>query len=83
MLSDRFCLSFRDVADLLAERGFVVSYYSIRQWYNRPQEAEKRQGRLGDVWHLEGVFIKIPGELHYLWRAIDQDGDTIDNLIQS
>ncbi|NNJ98707.1 MAG: IS6 family transposase [Gammaproteobacteria bacterium] len=83
----RFCLSFRDVDDLLAERGIVVSYESIRQWCNRfgPEYArklKKRQGRLGDIWHLDEVFIKINGELHYLWRAIDQDGDTIDILVQ-
>ena len=83
----RFCLSFRDVEDLLAERGIVVSYESIRQWCNRfgPEYARKlgkTQGRLGDTWHLDAVFIKINGELHYLWRAVDQDGDTIDILVQ-
>ena len=56
-LYHRFCLSFRDVEDLLAERGVVVSYESIRQWCNRlgPEYAralKKRQGRLGDTWHL-------------------------------
>ena len=86
-LYHRFCLSFRDVEDLLAERGIVVSYESIRQWCNRfgPEYArklKKRQGRLGDTWHLDEVFIKINGELHYLWRAVDQDGDTIDILVQ-
>jgi len=69
-LYHRFCLSFRDVEDLLAERGIVVSYESIRQWCNRfgPEYArklKKRQGRLGDIWHLDEVFIKINGELHY------------------
>jgi putative transposase len=75
------------VEDLLAERGIVVSYESIRQWCNRfgPEYArklKKRQGPLGDIWHLDEVFIKINGELHYLWRAVDQDGDTIDILVQ-
>jgi putative transposase len=83
----RFCLSFRDVEDLLAERGIAVSYVSIRQWYNRfgPEYARKlrrRQGRLGDTWYLDEVFIKINGELHYLPRAIDQNGDIIDILLQ-
>jgi putative transposase len=86
-LYHRFCLSLRDVEDLLAERGIAVSYESIRQWCNRfgPEYARKlrkRQGRLGDTWYLDEVFIKINGELHYLWRAVDQDGDTIDILVQ-
>ena len=86
-LYHRFCLSFRDVEDLLAERGIVVSYESIRQWCNRfgpecARKLEKRQGRLGDTWYLDEVFIKIRGELRYLWRAVDQDGDTIDILVQ-
>ena len=86
-LYHRFCLSLRDVEDLLAERGIAVSYESIRQWCNRfgpeyAQKLKKRQGRLGDTWYLDEVFIKIRGELHYLWRAIDQEGDTIDILVQ-
>ncbi len=86
-LYHRFCLSFRDVEDLLAERGIAVSYESIRQCCNRfgPEYArklKKRQGRLGDTWYLDEVFIKINGEMHYLWRAVDQDGDTIDILMQ-
>jgi len=73
-LYHRFRLSLHDVEDLLAERGVVVSYESIRQWSNRvgPEYArrlKKRQGRLGDVWHLDEVFIKIHGEPHYIWRA--------------
>jgi putative transposase len=86
-LYHRFCLSLRDVEDLLAERGIAVSYESIRQWCNRfgpayARKLKKRQGRLGDTWYLDEVFIKIRGELHYLWRAVDQDGDTIDILVQ-
>ena len=78
-LYHRFCLSFRDVENLLAERGVQVSYESVRQWCNRfgPQYArtlKKRQGRRGDTWHLDEVFIKIRGKQHYLWRAVDQDG---------
>ena len=73
--------------DLLAERGISVSYESIRQWCNTfgaeyARKLKKRQGRLGDTWYLDEVFIKINGELHYLWRAVDQDGDTIDILVQ-
>jgi putative transposase len=87
-LYHRFCLSFRDVEDLLAERGVEVSYESIRQWCNRfgpdyARKLKKRRGRLGDTWFLDEVFVTIRGQLHYLWRAVDQDGDTIDILIQN
>ena len=86
-LHRRFCLSFRDVEDLLAERGITVSYESIRQWCNHfgpeyTRTLKKRGGRLDEDWYLDEVFIKIQGELHYLWRAVDQDGDTIDILVQ-
>jgi putative transposase len=86
-LYHRFSLSFRDVEELLAKRGIIVSYESIRQWCRKfgPEYARKlkrRQGRLGDVWHLDEVFVKIRGERHYLWRAVDQDGDVIDILVQ-
>ena len=83
----RFCLSFRDVEDLLAERGIIVSYETIRQWCQKfgPDYARKlkrREGRLGDHWHLDEVFIRINGQQQYLWRAVDQDGDVIDILVQ-
>ena len=83
----RFCLSFRDVEDLLAERGVEVSYESIRKWCNRfgpdyARKLKKRRGQLGDTWFLDEVFVTIRGQLQYLWRAVDQDGDTIDILVQ-
>ena len=83
----RFCLSFRDVEELLAKRGIIVSYETIRQWCRKfgpeyARDLKRRQGRLGDVWHLDEVFVKIQGQRHYLWRAIDQDGDVIDILVQ-
>jgi putative transposase len=86
-LYHRFALSFRDVEELLAKRGIIVTYETIRQWCRKfgPEYArrlKRRQGRLGDVWHLDEVFVKIRGELHYLWRAVDQDGDVIDVLVQ-
>jgi putative transposase len=86
-LYHRFCLSFREVEDLLAERGVTVSYESIRQWCLQfgPEYArllKRRRGRLGDTWHLDEVFITIRGERYYLWRAVDQDGDVIDILVQ-
>ena len=86
-LYHRFCVSFRDVEDLLAQRGITVSYEAIRLWCIKfgPDYARRlkcRQGRLGDTWHLDEVFIKIRGERQYLWRAVDQDGDVIDILVQ-
>jgi putative transposase len=83
----RFCLSFRDVEDLLAERGIIVSYETIRIWCQKFGPGYARnlkgcQGRLGDIWHLDEVFIRINGQQHYLWRAVDQDGDVIDILVQ-
>ncbi len=84
----RFCLSFRDVEDLLAERGVIVSYETVRQWSRKfgaqyARRLKRREGRLGDTWHLDELFVKIQGELQYLWRAVDQDGDVIDILVQS
>jgi len=86
-LYHRFGLSFRDVEDLLAERGVEVSHESIRQWCLKfgPEFArrlKRKEGRLGDHWHLDEVFVTIQGRLHYLWRVCDQDGDTIDILQQ-
>ena len=86
-LYHRFSLSFRDVEELLAKRGIIVSYETIRQWCRKfgPEYAwnlKRRKGRLGDVWHLDEVFVTIRGVRHYLWRAVDQDGDVIDILVQ-
>jgi putative transposase len=86
-LYHRFCLSFRDVEELLAKRGIIVSYETIRQWCRKfgPEYARKlkrRQDRLGDIWHLDELFVNIQGTRHYLWRAVDQDGDVIDILVQ-
>ena len=83
----RFSLSFRDVEDLLAQRGVVVSYEAIRQWCAKfgPGYAAKlkhHRGRLGDIWHLDEVFVSMGGQRQYLWRAVDQDGDLIDILVQ-
>jgi len=83
----RFCPSFRDAEDLLAERGFIVSYETIQIWCRKfgPDYATKLkrcQGRLGDIWHLAEVFIRINGKQQYLWRAADQDGDVIDIMVQ-
>ena len=86
-LYHRFSLSFRDVEDLLAQRGVEVSYETIRRWcikFGRGYAARtrKRRPQLGDIWYLDEVFIKIQGRRFYLWRAVDQDGDVIDILVQ-
>jgi putative transposase len=86
-LYHRFALSFRDIEELLAERGVFVTYETVRQWCMKfgseyARNLRRRQGRKGDIWHLDEVFVKIGGELHYLWRAVDQDGDVIDILVQ-
>ena len=87
-LYHRFGVSFRDVEDLLAQRGLTVSYEAIRLWCitfgaASARRLKRRQGRLGDTWHLDEVFVTIQGRRHYLWRAVDQDGDVIDILVQS
>ena len=87
-LYHRFCLSFRDAEDLLAQRGVTVTYETIRQWCQRfgpvyARRLRRRRGRLGDTWHLDEVFVTIQGRQQYLWRAVDEDGDVLDILMQS
>ena len=82
-----FSLSFRDVELLLAERGIVVSYESVRRWCLKfgggfARGLRRRRPRPGDTWHLDEVFIRINGERHYLWRAVDQHGVVLDILVQ-
>ncbi len=84
----RFCLSFRDVEDLLAQRGIIVTYETIRQWCRKfgveyARMLRRRWRRMGDIWHLDELFVTIRGQRKYLWRAVDQDGDVIDILLQS
>ena len=83
-----FSLSLRDVELILAERGVVVSYESIRRWCRKfgqsfANRLRRRRPRPGDKWHLDEVFLRIRGELHYLWRAVDQDDVVLDILVQS
>ena len=82
----RFTLSFRDVEELLAERGVTVSYESIRRWCHKfgpdyARSLRRKQARAGDIWFADELFITIRGQPHYLWRAVDQDGDVIDILV--
>jgi len=84
----RFTLSFRDVEDLLAERGLDVSYESIRYWVLKfgKQYARKinhRRPRPNCRWHLDEVFVSINGKRMYLWRAVDDEGEVLEVLVQS
>ncbi len=87
-LYHRFSLSFREVEDLLAERGIDVTYETIRQWCTTfgleyARRLRRRRGRQGDTWYLDELFVRIRGRQQYLWRAVDEDGDVIDILVQS
>ena len=84
----RFGLSFRDVEDLLAQRGITVTYEAIRQWCRKfgldyARRLRRRRGRQGDTWHLDELFVRIQGRQQFLWRAMDEDGDVLDILVQS
>ena len=84
-LYHRYSLSFREVEETLAYRGIEVSYETIRQWCQKfgsefAKKLKKKRGGYGDEWYLNEVFIKINGELLYLWRAVDQDGDECEKL---
>jgi putative transposase len=83
----RFCLSYRDVEELLFARGVMVTYDAIRKWCQKFGQAYANQLRRrcpqrGDKWHLDEVFLTIRGERHYLWRAVDQNGHVLDILVQ-
>ncbi len=86
-LYHRFALSHRDIEDLMSQRGVEVSYEAIRLWCNKfgPKYAQrlrrKHQG-YGDAFFIDEVFVKIHGEQHYLWRAVDQDGEVVDVFLQ-
>ncbi|WP_392337025.1 IS6 family transposase [Loktanella salsilacus] len=84
----RFAMSTADVEDLLAERGVIVSREAIRLWVNLfgPHFANcvrRDRPRPNDKWHLDEVVISIRGKKHWLWRAIDAEGDVLDILVQT
>lgn len=87
-LYHRFNLSHRDIEDLLAERGITVSREAIRLWcikfgaiYTR--RLKRKHRGYGDTFYIDEVFVKINGIQHYLWRAVDQDGEVVDVLLQA
>ena len=84
----RFNLSHRDIEDLLAQRGIIVSNESIRLWCikfgrNYARRLKRRHKGYGDTFYIDEVFVKINGKQHYLWRAVDQDGEIVDVFLQS
>ena len=84
----RFSLSYRDVEELLAERGIDVSYETIRRWaekFGRSYATRLRRNRpkSSSTWHIDEVFLKIGGKQFYLWRAVDDEGEVLDILLQS
>ncbi|MEO1919392.1 MAG: IS6 family transposase [Paracoccaceae bacterium] len=91
MLYVRFPLSLRNVEDLLHERGVEISHETVRFWWNRfgPMfAAEIRRKRINRMrsysnwqWHLDEVFVKINGETHYMWRAVDHEGEVLETYV--
>jgi putative transposase len=84
----RFNLSHRDIEDLLAERGIIVSYETIRLWCIKfgakySKRLKRRHRGFGDTFYIDEVFVKINGKQHYLWRAVDQDGEVVDVFLQA
>ena len=84
----RFNLSHRDIEAPLAERGITVSHESIRLWGIKfgalyARRLKRNHRGYGDTFHIDEVFVKIGGKEHYLWRAVDQDGDVVDVYLQT
>jgi putative transposase len=83
----RFTLSYRDVEDLLAERGLDISYETVRSWVLKfgpviAQRLRRLRPRPSDRWHLDEMVVRIAGERMYLWRAVDHEGEVLDMLVQ-
>ncbi|NHN89966.1 IS6 family transposase [Acetobacter sp. LMG 1627] len=84
----RFPLSFRLIEEMLLERGIIVSYETIRLWCLKfgarfARSLRRRPAKRGDIWHLDEVRIVIGGQPHWLWRAVDQDGYVLDEILQT
>ena len=83
----RFSLSFRDIEEMMAKRGVVLTYETVREWCLKfggtyAKSIRSRGSRPGDRWHLDEVFLRIAGRLQYLWRAVGQDGEVLYILVQ-
>lgn len=91
MMYARFPLLLRNVEDLLFERGIDVCHETVRLWWNlfepmfagdiRRQRVSRMKGFRHWRWHLDEVFVKINGETHYLWRAVDQEGEILESYV--
>ena len=91
MLYIRFPLSLRNVEDLLHERGIEISHETVRYWWNRfgpifaAETRRKRVDRMSQCrkwkWHLDEMYVKINGEMHYLWRAVDHEGEVLESYV--
>jgi putative transposase len=84
----RFPLSYRNVEDLLAERGIDLSYETVRRWALKfgtlyARKLRKLRPRPSGRWHLDEVFVSIGGRRMYLWRAVDDEGEVLDILVQA
>ena len=91
MLYIRFPLSLRNVKDLLHERGIEISHETVRYWWNRfgpmfaaelrRKQVDRMRGCKQWRWHLDEVFVKINGVTHYLWRAVDHEGEVLESVV--
>src|ERR1019366_7323318 len=91
MMYVKYPLSLRNVEDLLAERGIDICHETVRLWWNRFSPmfaAEIRRKRVDRMraythwrWHVDEVYVKINGELHYLWRAVDHEGEVLESFV--
>ena len=91
MMYVRFPLSLRNVEDLLFERGIDICHETVRLWWNRfgpmfaadvrRQRVSRMKGFRQWKWHLDEVYVKINGEMHYLWRAVDHEGEILESYI--
>ncbi len=84
----RFSLSYRDIEELMFERGVLLTYETVRNWCTKfgqdyANKLKRRRPQPGDKWHLDEVYLTINGKRSYLWRAVDQDGHVLDILVQS
>src|SRR5712672_251891 len=83
----RFTLSYRDVEDLLPERGLDISYETVRRWVLKfgpviARRLRRRRPRPSDRWHLDEMVVRIAGQRMSLWRAVDHEGEVLDMLVQ-
>jgi len=84
----RFTVSLRDVEEMLAERGLDLTYETVRRWVTKfgplfARELRKRRQRPTGRWHLDEMVVKIAGKRHWLWRAVDDEGEVLDILVQA